>query len=73
MLVPVRTRAKFWATCSHCGCTIRHDPPHSIAYHDNTDADFRAFFHEHCARERGQTAASKQPTAAILPFKWSRK
>lgn len=71
-LAPIRTRGKFWATCRHCGGTIRHDPPHSTAYHDPEDADFKAFYHEECAREKG-ALPERKPTATILPFKWSRK
>lgn len=50
-LAAVALRSGFWATCRHCGTTIRHNPPHSHAWYDPDAPDFRAFYHDDCAKE----------------------
>jgi hypothetical protein len=67
---PIRTRGKFWASCRHCGGTIRHDPPHATAYHDPDDADFKAFYHEDCAR---QLNALPEPKRSAMILKWRKR
>lgn len=69
---PIRTRGRFWATCRHCAGTIRHDPPHTTAWHDPGDPEFKSLYHEDCAKQL-DAIPERKPTATILPFKWSRK
>lgn len=49
-LIAVAARGNFWAACRYCGGTIRHSPPHSSAWYDPDAPDFRAFYHDHCAK-----------------------
>jgi len=66
--VPIRTRGRFWATCACCAGTIRHDPPHSTAYYDPADPEFKSLYHQHCA-EQLSTVPEPRRTALILQWK----